>query len=148
MRSTKNQTIRFRVDTDTKKILDSKVSASGMTQSQFMRQLINSAEVRPMSNGKEIIRKQAMIHEDFLNYHNDIVDQVQSVKTVLENSSSMIQESSQICDKDFVQKIIIEQKEKVNSVLDVMIANYKETKQSAEESLQQCLDEANLTRRY
>ena len=101
-----------------------------------------------MSNGKEIIRKQAMIHEDFLNYHNDIVDQVQSVKTVLENSSSMIQESSQICDKDFVQKIIIEQKEKVNSVLDVMIANYKETKQSAEESLQQCLDEANLTRRY
>ncbi len=144
MKSTKNQTVRFRVDKDTKAILDSKVAASGMTISEFMRQIIHNGAVNPMSNGKEIVRQVAMLHEDMLNYHNDMAERVQSLQNAVEDNNALLRQANELFHSPAIQETIIVQRERMFSVLDGLMDCYKEKERTTEEALHQCLATANI----
>lgn len=147
MKSTKNQTIRFRVDNDTKKILDSKVAASGMRLSEFMRQVIRNGAVKPVTNGKEIVRQVAMLHEDILNYHNDMAERVQSLHNAVEDNTALLRQSAEFFNSPVIQETIMTQRARFFSVVDMWMEKYKEKECSIEESLHGCLSTANLAGR-
>ena len=144
MKSTKNQTVRFRVDKDTKAILDSKVAASKMTISEFMRQIIHSGAVNPISNGKEIVRQVAMFHEDMLNYHNDIADRVQSLQNTVEENNALLRQENELVHSPVIQETIVAQRERMFSALDWLMDSYKEKERTIEEGLHQCLATTNI----
>ena len=144
MKSTKNQTVRFRVDKDTKAILDSKVAASGMTISEFMRQIIHNGAVNPISNGKEIVRQVAMFHEDMLNYHNDMAERVQSLRDAVENNNALLRQANDLFHSPVIQETIIAQRERMFAALDGLMDCYQEKERTMEEALHQCLVPTNI----
>ncbi|MBQ8699927.1 MAG: ribbon-helix-helix protein, CopG family [Schwartzia sp.] len=144
MKSAKNQTVRFRVDKDTKAILDSKVMASGMTVSEFMRQIIHNGAVNPISNGKEIVRQVAMFHEDMLNYHNDMAARVQSLQNAVEENNALLRQANELVHSPVIQETIVAQRERMFSALDLLMDCYKEKERTTEEAVHQCLATANV----
>ena len=144
MKSAKKQMIRFRIDNDTKAILNSKVTASGMNISEFMRQIIRDGAVNPMTNGKEIVRQVSMLHEDMLNYHNDMAERVQSLKKAVEDNSMLLKQSVGLFNSPAIRETIAAQRARMFSVMDTLMDRYNEKERSTEESLHQCLTTGNL----
>ncbi len=136
MKSTKNQTVRFRVDNDTKRILDSKVAASGMRSSEFLRQLIQNGAVNPMTNAKEIARQVGMLHEDMRAYRDDMAERVQSLQDAVEENNSLLQkEKCQLFDSPAIREVIEAQRMRIGIIINTMMDVYFEKERSTEESL-------------
>ena len=145
MRTKKNCTIRVRVDEDTKQILDSKASAAKMKQSEFIRQMIRNGAVNPMSNGKEIVRQVALLHEDMLNYRNDMVGRVQSLNdAVNENNNLLQQKGTQLVDGLFIREVIEAQRMRMGTIINTMMDAYFEKERSVEESLHNTLGDVGF----
>ena len=144
MKSTKNYMVRFRVDKDTKAILDSKVAASGIKISEFMRQIIRNGEVHPMTDGKEIVRQVAMLHEDMLNYHNDLEEQVQTLKKAVEDNSMLLKQSVGLFNSPVIRETIATQRARIFAVMDTIMDRYNEKERNSEEALHHCLTTGNL----
>ena len=140
MKSTKNQTIRFRVDKETKAILDSNVAASGMRSSEFLRQLIRNGTVKPMTNGKEIARQVGMLHEDMRVYRDDMVERVQALQDAVEENNSLLQrQGCQLFDRPAIREVIEAQRMRMDTIIKTMMAAYDEKERSVEESLHNIL---------
>lgn len=142
MKSTKNKTVRFRVDKETKEILDSKVAASGMRLSEFMRQTIQNGAIHPITNGKEIARHVGMLHEDMRNYHDDMVERVQSLQDAVEENNSLLQRKG--FEIPVIREVFEAQRMRIDATIKTMEDAYSEKERSVEESLHDTLGDIGL----
>ena len=138
--------IHFRLDDETNAVFQSKLKASNMSKSEFVRQMILNGQVNPITNGKEIAQQIGLIHQDMINYHNDVIDYFQNLQSVVEDQNHLLQNPSFV-NNLAVKEILQMQQLEISAIANKVLADYKAKERKAEEKMHNIIEIVTVEKR-
>ena len=138
--------IHFRLDDETNAVFQSKLKASNMSKSEFVRQMILNGQVNPITNCKEIAQQLGLIRQDIINYHNDVIDHFQNLQSVVENQNHLLANPSLI-NNPMVKEILQMQQLEISAIANEELADYKEKERKAEEKMHNIIEIVTVEKR-
>ena len=142
----KTRDIHFRVDEETNSILESKIKASNMGKSEFMRQMIVNGQVNPITNGKEIAQKLGLVHQNMLNYHNDVVDHFQTLQSVVAENKQLLSNRLFMTNSEVMEALQM-QNLRITAIANTLMTNYSEEERKAEDKMHNLIQIVTVERR-
>ena len=138
--------IHFRLDDETNAVFQSKLKASNMSKSEFVRQMILNGQVNPITNGKEIAQQLGLIRQDMINYHNNVIDHFQNLQSVVEDQNHLLSNPS-LVNNPKIKEILQMQQLEISAIANEELADYKEKERKAEEKMHNLIEIVTVEKR-
>ena len=117
-----------------------------MGKSEFMRQMIISGQVNLITNGKEIVQKLGLVHQNMLNYHNDVVDHFQTLQSVVEENKQLLSNHSFMTNSAVMEALQM-QNLRITAIANTLMTNYSEEERKAEDKMHNLIQIVTVERR-
>ena len=130
----KEKRINIRVDNSEYEILKSKAKEANLSVSSYMREVSLKGKVNYLDNGKEIAQKIGLLHNKIQLYQQDISDQIDALKNILNENNQLLKNVSSLNQFE-IANVLKYQNMRINAVLGNFLYSYAEQEKKLETEL-------------
>ena len=130
----KEKRINIRVDNSEYDILKSKAKEANLSVSSYIREVSLKGKVNYLDNGKEIAQKIGTLHNKMQLYQQDISDQIDALKNILNENNQLLKNASSLNQFE-IANVLKYQNMRINAVLENFLYSYAEQEKKLETEL-------------
>ena len=130
----KGKRINIRVNNSEYEILKNKAKEANVSVSTYLRDVGLNGKVNHLDNGKEIAQKIGSLHNKMQLYQQDISDQIDTLKNILNENNQLLKNVSYLNQFE-IADMMKYQNMRINAVLENFLYSYAEQEKKLETEL-------------
>lgn len=131
----RNKKVNVRLNDDEFNLIKQKAGEGNVSMSEFMRKSSLDGKVNHINNGKEIAKDIALLHNKMQLYRQDITEQINSLKAILNENTRLLNECWSLNNHEIADSLKY-QNFRINSVFETVLNRYSEHEKQIEDGIQ------------